>query len=677
MTTQDLLLIIGAAILALGIALFQYYYKSKYKTKRNAIYTFLRFSTIFCLLLLLINPKYKQVTYTTEKPSLAIAIDNSASIKNLGYDDETVLGVTRFRESESINEAFDVQFYHFGQEFKELDSLSFEDKQTNIAAALRGLEEIYGTDTAPVVLFSDGNQTYGEAYQYTSKNYKQQVYPVVLGDTLVYDDLKIGQINVNRYAYINNKFPVEIFTSYNGDNDVATKLSIRSGNTVVYSENLQFSKDRSSQIVNALIPASTVGVQQYTVSLNPVAQEKNTKNNYKNFAIEVIDQKTKVLIVSSLIHPDIGMLKKSIESNRLRTVTFKKPLESLEILNDYELVILYQPDRIFKKVYEELELLNKNSITIAGSATDWNMVNTYQETVKQEITGQVEDVQGELNANFSAFVIEDIGFSDFPPLEAAFGDVQFNAEVDVALTQRIGSLNTEKPLIATTDSNGRRGLYILGEGLWRWRAQSFLDKRSFEPFDNFIDNLIQYATSNKKKSRLNLDYESFYYGNGDVILYAQYFDKNYVFDSRARLSIKVYNTETKQTTDIPLLLKKNTYQVAMNNLPPGKYTFTVTVEDQGLARSGAFTIVPFEIEQQFLNASVTPLTILASNTEGNVFTPNQLDVLIKNLTEDRRYIPVQKSSENIVPLIDWKWLLGLLALLLAIEWFMRKYNGLT
>ncbi len=677
MTTQDLLLIIGAAILALGIAVFQYYYKSKYKTKRNTLYTGLRFLTIFCLLLLLINPKYKQVSYLTEKPSLAIAIDNSASIKNLGYDDEVISGVARFRESESLNNAFDVQFYHFGQEFKELDSLSFEDKQTNISEALRGLDEIYGTDTAPIVLFSDGNQTYGEAYQYTSKNYKQQVYPVVLGDTITYDDLKISQVNVNRYAYINNKFPVEVFTSYNGENEVTTKFSIRSGNTVVYSENLQFSKNRSSQIVNALIPASTVGVRQYTVSLSPVNQEKNTKNNLKNFAIEVIDQKTKIVIVSSIVHPDIGMLKKSIESNKLRTVTFKKPLESIEILNDYELVLLYQPDRSFKKVYEELESLNKNSITIAGSATDWNMINTYQEIITQEITGQLEDVQGELNANFSAFVIEDIGFSSFPPLEAAFGDVQFNAEIDVALTQRIGALNTEKPLIVTTDYNGRRGLYILGEGLWRWRAQSFIDKRSFEPFDNFIDNLIQYTASNKKKSRLNLDYESFYYGNGDVTLYAQYFDKNYVFDSRARLSIKVSNTETKEITDIPLLLKKNTYQVAMNNLSPGNYTFTVAVEDQGLARSGAFTIVPFEIEQQFLNASVTPLAILASNTSGSIYTPNQIETLIKNLTEDRRYLPVQKSTENIVPLIDWKWLLGLLALLLAVEWFMRKYNGLT
>ena len=60
----------------------------------------------------------------------------------------------------------------------------------------------------------------------------------------------------------------------------------------------------------------------------------------------------------------------------------------------------------------------------------------------------------------------------------------------------------------------------------------------------------------------------------------------------------------------------------MSNLPPGEYSFTVTVADQGLARSGTFTIVPFEVEQQFLNADVTPLGNVATNTGGDLYTIN-------------------------------------------------------
>ncbi len=677
MTSTTLLLIIGAAIVALAVAVFQYFYKATYKTKRNKIYALFRFCTVFGLLLLLINPKYKQQTFYTEKPSLAVAIDNSASIRYLEYDTQVEDALVRFRESKNLNDAFDIQYFGFGTNVGTLDSLDFAERQTNIATVFSSFNSLYRNDVAPVILVSDGNQTFGEAFEYTSKNFNQNVYPVVVGDTLVYDDLIISQVNVNRYAYINNKFPVEVFTNYNGSNDVSSRITIRSGNTTVYQQNINFSNQKKSQIITALITANSVGVQQYTVSLQSIENEKNKNNNRKNFAVEIIDQKTNVLIVSDITHPDIGMLKKSIESNRLRTATFAKPAEAIGTLNEYQLVILYQPNGLFQPVYRELETLGKNSMTITGAKTDWNILNQLQTEVFHEVTAQDEDVQGISNPNFSTFVLNDLNFSDFPPLKTSFGDITLKTEADIALYQKIGAITTEAPLLATTDQNGRRGVYIFGEGLWRWRAQSYVDTRSFESFDNFIDNLIQYAASNKRKSRLNLDYDSFYYGNGSVKLYAQYFDKNYVFDNRAALTIKVINKETEDVYDAPFLLQRNAYEIDLSNLVPGDYSFTVTVQDQGLARSGSFTIVPFEVEQQFLNANVAALSQVATNTNGTQYIISNIDQLITSLVEDSRYRPVQKSTENVVPLIDWKWLLAVLALLLGIEWFMRKYNGLT
>ncbi len=677
MTSTTLFLMIGACIIALAVAIFQYFYKAAYKTKRNKVYALLRFFTVFGLLVLLINPKYKQQTYYTEKPSLAIAIDNSASIQYLGYEDKVKDAWVRFRESNPLNDAFDIQYFKFGTQVTTLDSLDFAERQTNIASVFSSFTSLYRNEVAPVVLLSDGNQTFGEAFEYTSKNFAQNVYPVITGDTIVYDDLIVGQVNVNRYAYINNKFPVEVFTSYNGTREVSSRLTIRSGNTVVHQENLTFSDQNKSQIITALIPANSVGVRQYTIRLQPIENEINTKNNTKNFAVEVIDQKTNVLLVSDIVHPDLGMLKKSIESNRLRTVTFAKPNEAVGKLNEYQLVILYQPTGSFQPMYRELESLGKNSMTITGPKTDWNVLNQLQAGIFHEITTQDEEVQGVANPNFSTFVLNDLDFSNFPPLQTSFGDITLKTEADVALYQKIGTITTEAPLLVTTDQNGRRGVYLFGEGLWRWRAQSFVDTRSFEAFDNFVDNLIQYAASNKRKSRLNLEYDSFYYGNGSVKLYAQYFDKNYVFDNRAALTMRVVDKATEKVYEAPFLLQRNAYEIDLSNLVPGDYAFTVTVQDQGLARSGSFTIVPFEVEQQFLNADVTALSQVATNTDGALFDISNIDQLITSLVADTRYKPVQKSTENVVPLIDWKWLLAVLALLLAIEWFMRKYNGLT
>ena len=111
-------------------------------------------------------------------------------------------------------------------------------------------------------------------------------------------------------------------------------------------------------------------------------------------------------------------------------------------------------------------------------------------------------------------------------------------------------------------------------------------------------------------------------------------------------------------------------------MAPGDYSFTVSVSGEGLARSGNFTILEFNVEEQFLNADVTKLRRVATNTNGKLFTPSELDQLIQTLTTDESFRPIQRSQRKIVPLIDWKYLLAFLAMTLSAEWFIRKYNGL-
>ena len=43
---------------------------------------------------------------------------------------------------------------------------------------------------------------------------------------------------------------------------------------------------------------------------------------------------------------------------------------------------------------------------------------------------------------------------------------------------------------------------------------------------------------------------------------------------------------------------------------------------------------------------------------------------------NEEYKAIEKNSVTKTPLIDWIWLLVLISILLAIEWFVRKYNGL-
>jgi len=100
------------------------------------------------------------------------------------------------------------------------------------------------------------------------------------------------------------------------------------------------------------------------------------------------------------------------------------------------------------------------------------------------------------------------------------------------------------------------------------------------------------------------------------------------------------------------------------------------VDGEPISRSGTFKILEFNVEQQFLNADVTKLQQVAANTNGNSYFIDNTEELINDLLNDNRYKTIQKSNKNTVPLIDFKFLLFLIALSLTIEWFLRKYNGL-
>jgi len=161
-----------------------------------------------------------------------------------------------------------------------------------------------------------------------------------------------------------------------------------------------------------------------------------------------------------------------------------------------------------------------------------------------------------------------------------------------------------------------------------------------------------------------------------VKLTAQFFNKNYEFDAKAKLSIILKDINSGEEQTIPFVLKQNNYELNLSGLPPSEYSFTVRANGSEATQSGRLRILDYNVEQQFLNANVTKLQAIATNSKGASYFSQDTEALYNSLINDSRFVTLQKSTKNIVPLIDFKFLLALIALSLAIEWFLRKYNGL-
>lgn len=635
---------------------------------------FLRFFSVFGLLLLLINPIITRKTTKTVKTPLPIVIDNSASMADLKSDKEALELFNKLKSNSDLVDKFDVQTYQFDEDFLPSDTINFKGKQSNIDVVAKNLKNIYKNQSFPTVLISDGNQTSGEDYVFTF-NPQNKVYPLVVGDTTTYLDLKVAQLNVNKYAFHKNKFPVEVFLNYAGTKSVNTTFKITQGNSVLNEQTVSFSPSKKSATLNVLLPAEKVGLQIFKASITSKEQEKNTYNNVKNFAVEVIDQKTEVALVSDISHPDLGAIKRSIETNAQRKVTLIKP-NQINSLQDYNILVLYQPNGTFKSIFEQNKNAKINTWIITGNATDFNFLNQYQDHFDFKMSSQKEDFLAGFNSQFNLFALDNIGFEQFPPLENSFGKITPKGNINELLSATIRGISAEQPLFVFAENQGNRSAFLFGENIWKWRAAVYLKNKNFENFDVFLDKTIQFLASNNSRKSLVVNHERFYNSGEAIEITAQYFNKNYELDEKARLTITVTNAKTKQQKKYDLLRTSNSFKVNLDGLAAGNYSFTVKELNSNSVYSSTLEVLDFDIEKQFVNPDWNKLNQLANQTSGKAYLANQADILVKQLMADESYKAIQKTLVKKSPLIDWIWLLVLIAISLATEWFVRKYNGL-
>lgn len=673
METAHILLIVLAVFIALFLAVFQYIYKKQEKSQLNYWLSFLRFLSLFSLFLLLINPSIKKATAEIIKPNLVVLVDNSISIQYKSQTKEVRALLAKIKEDNDLNTKFNIQYYSFGNVLNPLDSLNFTAQHTNLFEPVNTLSKVYTSTVSPLVLITDGNQTSGNAVEFL--DYKSAVYPFIVGDTSTVDDIYINQLNVNKATFINNQFPVEVFVNYSGKNNVSKNLNVYHKREKLYSKQLNFSRTDNVKTVSLFLKAENKGNQYYTVKIETLENEQNIVNNSKEFSINVIEDKSKILLLTSIIHPDLGMFKKSIESNKQRSVDIFNIKKYKGNIQDYQLVILYQPNNKFKDVLNEIQTNKNNYLIVSGLSTDWQFLNSAQNNFSKKAIASPENYHPVLNNAYASFMNSDIGFSSFAPLEDQFGGIIFNIPYQTLLFQKIGNIITENPLLASFEIDNQKGAILFGENSWRWRMNSFNDYKSFELFDGFMANLMQYLASNVQGSRLSIAVNTIYYSNETIQFTANYLDENLNLDNRVKVWLTVSNKEKGFLNKTPFALENRLFKVELSNIPEGEYNYTVSVENYPQNVSGSFKILPFEIEQQFTQSNDKDLKLLASKTNGEIYYNSQDNSLLHQLKSDERYRSTQKINIIKTPLIDWKWLLFIIVLFLSVEWFIRKYFG--
>lgn len=650
----------------------------------------LRWGVVSVLAFLLLRPLLRSITTETQRPVVVVARDVSASAKPAVDSLAGALDALAAR----LGERYDVRRVAIGERVRDLAEAT--DTVTDAATDLSALIGYAGDDYPPellagVVVATDGIYNRGADPVYPAEGLAAPVYPVMLGDTTPQRDAAIREVLYNRIAYLGDRLEVQVDVHATGlagraSNVIIEEVDARGRGRRLAAEPITFGQSRSFQTVRFEVEPAVEGQQRYRVAVSPVAGERNRANNTRELYVDVLDARQRVLVLAAAPHPDVGALRRALDGAENYETEFSLVRDFDGDVSETDLVIFHNLPAGSAQIGGILAALDERGVGrwfVAGPRVDGRALNAAQGLLRIEVReGQTNPVFPALDASFRLFTVEPEwaqALSAFPPLLTPFAEYGELTAGDVLLTQRIGNVETDYPLLAMGEVEGRKVGLLSGQDLWRWRLAEYQRTGSHATFDGIVLATVNYLALRADERAFRVaSAERLYSTSDDVRLSAELYNASFELVNEPDVDVVVTDAEG---TEYTYLMDRvgGAYRLRAGRLPAGQYGYRATTSYAGEAYSaeGSFTIRQLQLEDASATADWALLRRLAAARGGQTVAgePAAIAGLGERLLADEASRPVLYESVRTRPLIDWVWLLAIVLVALAVEWFVRRRLG--
>ncbi len=653
----------------------------------------LRFLAVFLISFMLLAPFLRTVTRVKEKPVIILALDQSQSVvlNSDSSDYRSRLPQDLDELAGNLEKIAETRRYLFGEKLVAVpqgqdlsDMTTYRDRMTDLSGMLQELKDIYDNrNVGALVIASDGIYNTGSNPLFSQSEPTFPIYTLAIGDTSLRRDLLILKVNYNRMVYLDNQYPIEVVVRANTAAGSSTRLRIYQDGRQLVSQDILIGRDDFTGVFQFVLNAGQSGLNKILITLDEIEGELSSANNRKQIFIETLDSRNKILILSSAPHPDISALKQAISSNQNYEVEEYGSRDFRGNLEAFNLVILHQlpsVDDPAVSLLQEIEQKKLPVLFILGPKSDLNRFNQMKTGLNIIASRMVtEEAVPAYNPDFSAFSLNEPTRSwttGLPPLNSPLGEYQVSNSARVLVNQRLGSVETSRPLIMfNEDLDGRTGV-ISGDGLWKWRLHDYARNSAHNHFNELVNKTVQYLSVKEQKKQFRIYHLSDFQENQSIEFDAELYNDNYELINDPEIGLTIQNEEGKQ---FPFVFNKsgNAYHLNAGSFPPGNYSYVAKVEGMGNypAESGQFSVTALDLEALNTVADHHLLFQLAGENMGKMFFRNQIKELESELSGKEDIKPVSYARKSYEDLINKWWVFGLILLLLSVEWFLRKRSG--
>ncbi|MFZ1664498.1 MAG: hypothetical protein WAU08_03745 [Flavobacteriales bacterium] len=646
----------------------------------------LRALAIALIAFFLLEPLVRIQLREVRKPVVVVAHDGSSSLLATGdsaaFKAEYAERLRRL--TEELGDKYEVRPFTYGSAVSEGLDFKQGEGNTDIDQLFRAVYDRFaGTDLGAVVIDGDGIYNRGRDPVQSAERLGVPVFAVELGDTTIYPDLQLRDVEYNRITYLGNDFPVLVRVQAHHLKGRSTRVVVTKGGKEMSAKDISISGDPYFVEIPLMVKAEASGLQRYTVSLRAIEGEATLANNSQDIFVEVLDDRRKVLVLENAPHPDVAAISEAMRGIEGYSLEVRTPATFTGKLAEYDLVVLHQLPSAQVAMQDLLKQIDERHIptwTILGQASDLRQASGTATGIDiQGGRGSFNDVQATVDKNFSLFTLdaEDTrAFERFPPLQVPFGQYALGRSATALMSQRIGSVATTYPLFAFQSNTERRTAVTCGEGLWRWRLADMQQSNSTAHFDKLVRQTVQFLALKQDKSRFRVKPQREYAENEKVGIDAELYNASYepVNGAEATITLKDEAGHELAYTFSP---SGTGYHLDAGLLPAGRYTWTAgtTLEKERLTAKGEFLVKPLVAERVSTVADHSLWQSIAARTNGIAVQPDSMSKIAEAMAERPEMKARSYAHDSFSDLIGLRWLFLPILLMLTAEWALRRRKG--
>ena len=670
------------------------------KIKRYLL-TLLRSLALIFLLFIFFEPVLTLTKKNILTPLNLFFFDNSKSIQiNDGTNRiDRIKNLIEQTKSAAING--DKQIFAFGSSinFIDEDSLARFDFSETASDFSKIFSNINQTENniASITIISDGVITEGATPIYSAEKIGIPVFTVGIGDSTKKNDVEIKNVINNEFIYAETPTIILATILNKGFSGKTSLISLYENSQLIEQKSLVLDASGVNSISFDYTPKQS-GEKKLSIRINSQVGESNYLNNQKVFYINILSNKINVLLLAGSPSADLTFIKNSLsvdENLKVNTLTQISADNFLEqnpqaILDSADIIFLIEfptnltSDNFVTRLTNKLENRSTPFFLMLSGEVDLNKLNRFSSLLPftvQMIDKNYLQVQPDVQlSELSNPILKNNLITDWnnlPPISQPIISLTLKPESKLLAKVRINNQPRNNPLIVSRSFGTKRSIAVIAKDIWKWKLQTAV--KGLTLFDNFVFSSARWLNAPDDQKKVRIKTSKKIYSSGEIIeFFAQVYDESFNPVNDAEVKLQINGQDLKEELNLTSI-GGGLYEGSISSFKNGDYNFngTALINNKSLGEDrGSFNVGDVEIEFIDTRMNYEFLNLLANQTKGKYFNPDQYEELLSYLEKINTAASKEKLITSEIRLWSDEWLLIIVILFFAAEWFVRKRAGM-